>query len=347
MNKGKLTYTGVIDLTQFWPENIKSGNRADSDADTVKVKVDKSSGIFTTPAGKTQKANFINDAGFFHNQNKADGTKVLKFKSVIDANGNIDIRLQGIDAPELHYMTQVHGNPLYRQLCGETCTVQLFNFLKSHTTNNSISCEVFTQVNTPNDVFDKYGRFVGDILIKEKNGGNINVNQWLIENGWAFPAYYNSMTELEIKDLNHLADKAVKGHLGIWPFFSKKMSALDRKLIHDKKDPTYSPAADKKSPIIFPKLFRRLWTFEIQNQTSFTAAGYQKFLASNKTDVCCKTADFLTSGFPKKPPLLASFSSVSGNINFDPAGIVFKEAATSLKNSKGKPLNRSRDFSQG
>jgi endonuclease YncB( thermonuclease family) len=338
MNKGKLLFTGTIDLTQFWPQNILQGNTSDSDADTVKVKIDKASGKFTDSAGKTRKTGFINDAGFFHNVKAKDGTKTLKFKSVIDSKGNIDIRVQGIDAPELHYMTQVHGNPLYRQHMGETCTIKLFNFLKAHATGNSITCEVTTQVNKPNDVFDKYGRFVGEILIKEKNGGTINVNHWLVENGWAFPAYYNSMTTLEITDLNHLADKAMNAKLGIWAFFSAKMSALDKALVHDKKVPTYSAIADEKSPVIFPKLYRRLWTFEIMNQTPFTTKAYQQYLTTNKADTCCLTSVFLKSGFPSKPPLLASFVGTDGKINFKPADIVFKEAPTSLKNSKNKPI---------
>jgi endonuclease YncB( thermonuclease family) len=338
MSNGKLVFSGEIDLTQFWPEDIKKGNRSVSDGDTVKVKIDKKSGVFVTPGGQSKKVTFINDAGFFHNVKKKDGTQVLNFKPVVDAQGQIDVRLQGIDAPELHYMTQVHGNPLYRQHCGETSTIQLFNFLKGHTTSETIMCDVVTQVNQPNDVFDKFGRFVGDILIKVKNGGSIDINHWMVENGWAFPAYYNSMTDMEIKDFNVLADRAVKSNAGIWPFFKKQMAALDKSLTFDKNDPTYSAASDKKAPIIFPKLFRRLWTFEIQGQNAFTTSGYQKFLASNKNDVCCTTKEFLSTGFPKKAPLLSTFVSPGGAIKFAPADIVFKESGTTLKDSKGKKI---------
>jgi endonuclease YncB( thermonuclease family) len=336
--KGMLTFTGSIDLTQFWPENVKTGNTADSDADTVKVKINPKSVQFKSPTGKIKMTDFIGKSGFFHNVKGAGGKKTLKFKPVIDSKGNIDMRLQGIDAPELHYMTQIHGNPLYRQHMGETSTIQLFQFLKSHTKDNTIDCEVFTQVNVPNDVFDKFGRCVGDIVIKDKNGKMVNVNQWLVENGWAFPAYYNSMTPDEIKVLDNLANKAMADKLNIWKFFSQKMAALDRKLTHSKKDGTYSAKEDENPPIIFPKLFRRLWTFEILNQNAFTTAGYQKFMATQKSDRCCKTADFIKSGFPKKPPLIASFLGADGSIHFKPSEILFKEGGTTLMNSKQEKI---------
>jgi endonuclease YncB( thermonuclease family) len=338
LSKGMLTLTGTIDLTQFWPENVKSGNTADSDADTVKVKINPKSVQFKSPAGKTSETDFISKSGFFHNVKGAGGKTSLKFKPVIDSKGNIDMRLQGIDAPELHYMTQIHGNPLYRQPMGETSTVQLFKFLQSHTPNDTIDCEVFTQVNMPNDVFDKFGRCVGDIVIKDKNGKMVNVNQWLVENGWAFPAYYNSMTPDEIKVMDTLANKAMADKLNIWKFFSQQMGPLDKKLTHSKKDGTYSAAKDEQPPVIFPKLFRRLWTFEIQDQNAFSDSGYQKFMATQKSDVVCNKTDFIKSGFPKKPPLLASFIGSNGSIKFKPADVIFKEGGTTLKDSKGNKI---------
>jgi endonuclease YncB( thermonuclease family) len=337
--KGMLTFTGSIDLNQFWPQNVKSGNTADSDADTVKVKINSKSVQFKSAAGKIQMTDFISKSGFFHNVKSAGGKKTLKFKSVIDSKGNIDMRLQGIDAPELHYMTQINKNPLYRQHMGETSTIQLFKFLKSHSKGkDTIDCEVFTQVDEPNDVFDKFGRCVGDIRIKDKDGKMVNVNQWLVENGWAYPAYYNSMTGDEIKVLDNLANEAMAKKLNIWKFFSQKMTALDKTLTHSKKDGKYFEKADRKPPILFPKLFRRLWTFEIQDQNIFSTDGYQKFLAAQKSDRCCRKIDFLKSGFPKKAPLIASFLSTNGSINFKPADIIFKEAGTTLMNSKHKKI---------
>ena len=338
MARGMLTFNGTIDLTQFWPQSVKAGNTSDSDADTVKVKAVPHSAHFTSPTGKAQMTDFLDKAGFFHNVKSKGGAKTLKFKPVMNAKGEVDMRLQGIDAPELHYMTQIFGNPLFRQLMGETSTVQFFNFLKSHAKGNNIQCKIFTQVNKPNDVFDKFGRCVGDILIQDKNQKFLNVNQWLVENGWTFPAYYNSMTNAEINAIDVLAVKAMKKKLNIWQFLSQKMTELDKKLIHNKKDGTYSVAKDRKPPVIFSKLFHRHWTFQIKNQKKFSTAGYQKFVLAQKIDTCCLTSDFLKRGFPKKPPLLGSFLAPNGVIKFKPADIVFHEAPSTVKDAKRKFL---------
>jgi len=338
MAKGLLTFTGTIDLNQIWPKNINGKSPYDSDADTVKVKIDMASIQFATGAGKVKKTKALNNAGFWKNVKKSNGTVVKKFFPVINSNNIVTIRLQGIDAPELHYDT---GKPLYRQQMGETSTIALYKYLKSQATGSTIACEVFTQVDEPNEVFDKYGRCVGDINIKEKNGNITDINHWLVEKGWAFPAFYNSMTEKEVKDFIALSDAAEKAKRNIWKYVSYQMAKMDRNLIHVKKDGTYSAAEDKKKPILFPKLFRRLWALEIGEGKLFTFQAYNKFLESKKDDKVCRTSVFLQSGFPnKKAPILASFVMVTGKIDFKPAGIVFKEGGTTLMNDKKKKITK-------
>src|SRR5262249_26009843 len=162
------------------------------------------------------------------------------------------------------------GKTIYRQPMGETSTVALYNFLKSHATGNSLRCEVMTLVNKPNDVFDKYGRCVGDIIIRDKNGKAININQWMVEQGYAFPSFYNSMTNSEINDIRSLANSAAVKKLNIWKYYDEVVKDLDRKLVLDKKDPNYSASTDRKPPVIFPKLYRRLWNYVIAEGNSFT-----------------------------------------------------------------------------
>ena len=338
MAKGLLTFTGTIDLNQFWPKNINGKSPYDSDADTVKVKVDMASITHTNGAGKVKKTKALNNAGFWKNVKNSKGVKTKKFFPVINSSNIITMRLQGIDAPELHYDT---GKPLYRQHMGETSTIALYNFLKANATGTSIACEVFTQVDEPNEVFDKYGRCVGDINIKEKNGSTTDINHWLIEKGYAFPAFYNSMSFKEVKDIITLANKAQKAKLNIWKYVSYQMAKMDLTLIHDKKVGTYSATKDKKSPVIFPKLFRRLWALQIGEKKTFTTQAYNKFLETKKDDKVCLTSVFLKSGFPKKkPPILASFVKVNGKIDFKPAEIVFQEGGTTLKDDKGKKVTK-------
>ena len=98
MAKGLLTFTGTIDLNQFWPKNINGKSPYDSDADTVKVKIDMASIQFATGAGKVKKTKALNNAGFWKNVKKSNGTVVKKFFPVINSNNIVTIRLPNDNA---------------------------------------------------------------------------------------------------------------------------------------------------------------------------------------------------------------------------------------------------------
>jgi hypothetical protein len=226
---------------------------------------------------------------------------------------------------------------------GETSTVNLYQFLKDASDSTPLKCEVFTLVNKPNDVFDKYGRCVGDIVITGKDGVKHNVNHWLVKMGYAFPAFYDSMTDDEINSIVNLSNEASSQQLNIWKFHSQQMDALDRTLLHDKKSATYDEAEDRKSPVIFPKLFRRLYSFEITGDQSFDSTKFQAFLKKSK-DVIYGTGDFLADQQKTKASKKTYRSTldrkvdVSGGILFKPEEVVFAEAETTLKNDKGKTI---------
>jgi endonuclease YncB( thermonuclease family) len=77
-------------------------------------------------------------------------------------------------------------------------------------------CRVVTEVEKPNDLFDTYGRFIGDIIISDKNGKDVDINLWMAQKGWAFPTFYTSMSEEEINKFQTAAAAAQKKKLGIW-----------------------------------------------------------------------------------------------------------------------------------
>src|SRR5437667_5473839 len=182
---GLLKVTGTIDVNQFWPKGT-------SDADTTKVIVQ------TGP----QAFQFQSHPGAEFKTTKVFENAVVKGSTSKPPikNGAVTIRLQGIDAPELHYRPTPLGkksgvtpaqriefkkyNKEYRQHFGETATVALRDLL-SGVGQGSVQCTVTTFVNEPNEVFDTYGRFIGDIVV-ESGGPAINVNLWLVREGWAF-----------------------------------------------------------------------------------------------------------------------------------------------------------------
>src|SRR5262245_39049816 len=88
MPQGLLAVTGTIDLAQFWPAG-------ECDADTVKVlRAGANAFKFRKHAGAPFKVTHAFEGAT---------VKGKVNKPAIDSNNRITIRLQGIDAPELHY----------------------------------------------------------------------------------------------------------------------------------------------------------------------------------------------------------------------------------------------------
>lgn len=301
--KGILTATGTIDIAQFWPNGI-------SDADTVKILVrvsGPSSFKFRSRPGAVAIETNAFKGAFMKGSDSVDKKtgKKRKPKMVINSKSQITVRLQGIDAPELHFKPQLKLNlkegpavpgkfVSLRQHFGESATVALANFLKTFG-SSPLPCQVVTRVDHPNDVFDKYGRFVGDILIKKGNQ-EININHWLVEQGWAFPAFYDSMTEQEIRDLIGRAEAARKAGRDIWRKigFTNALGKLDLTL---KTRPKKSALAPDAGAVIIPKFFRRqyTWVVDVARGGSTAKDLKQYLLGAKKPDTFYDTAAFLKS----------------------------------------------------
>ena len=154
---GTLQIKGQMDLKKFWP----SGK---SDADTTKLtlNVDKSSFRFQKKTVSAFKIIHDFEGAYLSKGFNKDGTEKKQFiinllkdrKTKKVTGSNVTIRLQGIDAPELHYkiyfsdylgnlpamhpfkqnnkipdnikkQLDVVNKPEYRQLFGETATLEL------------------------------------------------------------------------------------------------------------------------------------------------------------------------------------------------------------------------------
>jgi endonuclease YncB( thermonuclease family) len=342
MSLGLLEVTGAIDVTQFWP----SGQ---SDADTTKVIIDVGD-----DAIRFKK----NESSSFQSTHVFDDAIVKgRTKKAPIHNGKMTIRLQGIDAPELHYQPAPLSKSekeatsdskiqafkslahFYRQFLGATSTNALHEFL-SASGANSLACRVFTQVNKPNDVFDTYARFVGDIEIAN-GGGNLNLNHWLVENGWAFPTFYTSMTEDEINALLDLTNTARDDKRGVWKFLSKTVEDFDFDLREPKKNET-SVLDDDTGPVLFPKLYRRFTNWSARHKAKTTAESFQDFLAggsNGKPDTCYETDDFLANGVHSATARsLDEFVQSGKKVKFAPDELVFGEAPSKLVSSDGKEI---------
>ena len=100
------------------------------------------------------------------------------------------IRLHGIDAPETKQTCEIDNEDWH---CGKQSTKELKNLIN----NQKVEC-------ITNDI-DRYNRYVAICYVNE-----ININQWLVKNGWAIAyRYYSTDYIVEEK-------YAQDNKLGIW-----------------------------------------------------------------------------------------------------------------------------------
>jgi hypothetical protein len=152
----------------------------------------------------------------------------------------------------------------------KTATINLRNLLKQNN-KDKITCSVSTSVKRPNDVFDTYGRLVGDIIVKVP-GSSININRWLVQEGWALPTFYDSMSHKEIQLLNNDTKKGMTKKR-IWKHHQKELGKFDFTLVFEKKpssvidiDTVPFIMPNDAGPLIMPKLFRRQCTWAVRSK---------------------------------------------------------------------------------
>jgi len=315
---GLLTMTGTLDLSQFWPD----GN---SDADTAKVLLAPNNPFtFQAHIGvPSAPTNVFNGAS----------VRGIAKKEVIDQQNQVTVRFQGIDAPELHFPPHQR-----RQHFGEFSTDKLRVFLQG-LQQDPLPCRVVTHVASPNDVFDMFGRFVGDIIVM-RGAQEINLNLWLAEQGLAFPSLYTSMSIAEMNAVIQPSDAARARGKGIWAnrAFTQRIGTLDKTLVFRRPPAAVQPDA---GPVIFPKFFRRLSTWQdAKAKGKTTTTTLKAFLANERPpDQFLLTQDVLASGVTAaQVHNLAEAINAQNRILRAPKEMVFTEKPSRLLDKNGKPV---------
>jgi endonuclease YncB( thermonuclease family) len=320
---GLLRVKGTIDTGQFWPQGT-------SDADTavilVGVQATNAFQFQETPAG-TFKTTHAFEGALLHGRQGA--------KAPVDSQGRLRVRLQGIDAPELHYQPSPLGKSVkatlpkkvldaysalthkYRQHWAESAALALLNFV-SRPGKQIIPCTVTTVVNEPTDVFDTYARLVGDIWIQQQN-----INLWLVRQGWVYPSYYDSMKPYEINAvLKAWTTGKTRGRVA--KALASKVGTLDFKLVYRSGAKMNAVSGADRGTVLYPKMYRRLVTWSAQKKAGVTANNFKQFVASGG-DKYLRLADFLASGKNAKLYPLASVLGAGGACNLRPESTVFVE----------------------
>jgi endonuclease YncB( thermonuclease family) len=331
---GLLRVRGSIELDQFWP-------KGSADADTAKILVTVGPDSFKFAAdGET----FKRTEAFFGASSRGKTSK-----PVIDNKSRITARLQGIDAPELHYRaspiprkTKISANKRAafnaankerRQHWAESATVALAKKL-SNFGQGQIKCEFVSFVDHPYEVIDTYGRFVGNIRVGKDYRTDINI--WLTAEGWVYPAFYSSMSVDEITDLLEAMKKGRK-EKRVWPSYSKAAGKFEEKLLYRKGGPVVDVQKDRGT-VLLPKLYRRQVTYRMQKKAKIITGSFLAFL-QNSLYECHFTRDFLKKG-PHASPTRHLHEFLKGNaFMLEPHELVFKEDDSSLVDAKGKVVD--------
>lgn len=334
MATGLLRVTGNIRLSQFWPAG-------ESDADTIVLDVPTSNAFdFRSSADSSFRPTDV----FYgaHVRGKSGS------KPPIDDKNRLHIRLQGIDSPELHYLAHLlkkksemsakqlerckEWSKCYRQPYGESAAAALGEELGGEDT---LACEVTTAVDHPNEVFDTYARMVGDVFV-DLGAAKLHVNKWLVEKGWAYPAFYTSMSGDEIQLLLKAAKAASQKNL--WKDYNSKVGTLDRSLT-ERRSTSHPGLEPDGGKLLFPKLFRRLVEWTVNKKIGLLQDNFSPWLKA-KDDKCYLTEEFLNSALTSSSLKQHQFSEfVKGNkVVFSPQDLVFSEEDSTLIGKNGKPI---------
>lgn len=334
--EGLLEVRGSIDIGQFWP-------RGDSDADTTKivVRVGPESFRFRPHPGAA-----------FRVTRAFEGAVVAGRVRVpaIREGGRVVVRLQGIDAPELHYrpgacvpgarrsarQTELYlrWNHDYRQPLAETGTAALGAYLGA-AAGRSVTCVVRTRVDDPAEVFDTYGRMVGDILVRRPR--LVDLNHWLVERGWAVPAFYSSMLAGEISELLELTERARRGARGVWARIAERLGRFEWSRIYRGAEAPLV-AEEDNARVLLPKLFRRHATWKVNRRAEMLKGSFGEYL-ERRPDGCYETAAFLDQGVTAAPHRrLDDYVRADGRVVAGPEALVFQEAPSEVTGPRGGEL---------
>jgi hypothetical protein len=191
--------------------------------------------------------------------------------------------------------------------------------------------EVRSRVDEPNEVFDAYGRFVGEIWLP-----TYSINEWLLRTGWAIPAFYSSMTAGEIERFTALANQGYGA--GAWPWYRDRVTGsqvFDWSCRMRPKGSTPNPAADR-GPFLMPKLFRRVSTWAVNRRAKMVTSSFLTYLRTKIADTLHLTDEFVAQGSTAAPTYHLADLFTDGSLGYWPEEIVFREKPSTLLGPNGK-----------
>lgn len=343
--------TGTVPLNQFY------GYGGRSDADTM-IFLPDADGARWRPRGETEWRSIPLD--FFRNAFVGaghDGPKAVLRKRKLGEKfpEAMTLRLQGVDAPELHYEAVPEIDPKkmtpavherwedwegiqFRQhgSIQATCAVAgALALFASRENPDRIPAAAHSWVKSPGDLFDVYGRFVSDVLV---GPGDQSVNLWMLSQGWALPSIYNSMSHEEIDRVHCAAEAARSNRRGLWDRYGARMGSFDRRLrLPSPKEEDVPASADAAGSFLDPKLFRRQVHFNANRAVKLIPQRmtFRAFLAK-KPEFWIGREAFLQGSEEQQP--LEEIIGTRGQVLVPPWERVYLERPSVLKDADGNEI---------
>lgn len=332
---GLLRINATINLQQFWPV----GN---SDADTASIIVNTDGVEFQREPGEPFQVTRVFDRAVAVSGNQRE--------RVMNDTRRMKIRFQGVDTPELHFTPRkpdglfltpaqytefLNWNHDYRQNLAETATLALEAEL-SLETGNVKPCVVTTQVGHPNEVFDMFGRGIGDLTVRV-GSADVQVNRWLLSEGWALPSFYASMTGEEIMELTALSAEARERGAGLWPHVGPAVADFDPDKRFRGAGVPINATADA-GPTMNPKIFRRQATWFALFKAGAAPADFIEYLILSGESFRLVSEFLAPGGNALMPHPIAEMFTAEGDFVYQPEEIVYFETESTLLDENGDPV---------
>jgi endonuclease YncB( thermonuclease family) len=350
-----MPYSGIIKISgkiyfgQFFGEKVEIDGRSvwgGSDADTCKLTLNSNPIKFqSSPDSSWQDDIKLFDNAFSYDEETGKRIKIIS--ADIDNSKIIKIRLQGLDAPELHYRASKGTNFLYddklplfnslkevfdlRQVFGAKAASKLVGFLKDYSANEKfVNAYAVSSIDEPSQLIDKFGRAICDVYVyNEDENISININQWLVREGWAFPDFYDSMSNDEITTLRKLGNDARNQKAGMRNFLSNNLLDLDYNMLLDKEN-SKQIIDNENGELNLPKFFRKQVDWKILGNSGSKFKNLKKFISDRKT-ICYKVDEFIEKRNNAKIYQLSDFIGEDGVISVGPGDLVNIEGESVLE----------------
>jgi endonuclease YncB( thermonuclease family) len=262
---------------------------------------------------------------------KADNSGLLsKLKNASrlkeSSDGTVQLRFEGIDAPELHYAGQMQ--PMGRE--SRDRLLEWIGFRNVRYDNLTVRGSNPERVRGAilSAMVEKNGRPVAYVLGAAeatglKDGSSIAVddtrlrltlNALSLERGMSYFTVYNSMPDAQIKTFQQLTQKARAAKLGVWAKDKTNEFTLEN-----------AESIGESGQLILPKLFRRATDYLSAVRKHKTATGFKRWLIESGSTASPQDGLLLERGSKKRLSDLIEETGTRVRFKADTLELVFNE----------------------